>query len=48
MRYINFRLTYLLTYLQRKLNVAEWLVSAVMSLYQGASTVVKTVYGNGQ
>jgi len=26
----------------------EWLMSAVMSLYQGASTVVKTVYGNGE
>jgi len=24
----------------------EWLVSAVMSMYTGAKTVVRTVYGN--
>jgi len=30
----------------RKLQVEEWLVSAVMSMYTGAKTVVKTVYGN--
>jgi len=29
-----------------KLGVAEWLVSAVMSMYTGAKTVVRTVYGN--
>jgi len=29
-----------------KLGVEEWLVSAVMSMYTGAKTVVKTVYGN--
>jgi len=29
-----------------KLGVEEWLVSAVMSLYTGAKTVVRTVYGN--
>jgi len=30
----------------RKLGVEEWLVSAVMSSYTGAKTVVRTVYGN--
>jgi len=30
----------------RKLEVEEWLVSAVMSTYTGAKTVVRTVYGN--
>jgi len=30
----------------RKLGVEEWLVSAVMSMYTGAKTVIKTVYGN--
>ena len=30
----------------RKLGVEEWLVSAVMSMYSGAKTVVRTVYGN--
>ena len=29
-----------------KLGVEEWLVSAVMSMYTGAKTVVITVYGN--
>jgi len=29
-----------------KLRVEEWLVSAVMSMYTGAKTVVRTVYGN--
>jgi len=28
------------------LGVEEWLVSAVMSVYSGAKTVVRTVYGN--
>jgi len=28
------------------LGVEEWLVSAVMSMYTGAKTVVRTVYGN--
>ena len=32
----------------RKLGVKEWLVSAVMSMYSGAKTVVRTVYGNGR
>jgi len=30
-----------------KLGVEEWLVSAVMSMYTGAKTVLRTVYGNG-
>jgi len=30
----------------RKLGAEEWLVSAVMSMYTGAKTVVRTVYGN--
>jgi len=29
-----------------KLGVEEWLVSAVVSMYTGAKTVVRTVYGN--
>jgi len=29
-----------------KLGVEEWLAMAVMSMYTGAKTVVKTVYGN--
>jgi len=32
----------------RKLVVEEWLVSAVMSMYTGAKTVVGTVYGNSE
>ena len=32
----------------RKLGVEELLVSAVMSMYTGAKTVVKTVYGNSR
>ena len=30
------------------LGVEEWLVSAVMSMYIGAKTVVRTVYGNSK
>jgi len=30
----------------RKLGVEDWLVSAVVSMYAGAKTVVRTVYGN--
>jgi len=30
----------------RKLGVEEWLVSAVMSMYTGAKTVLRTLYGN--
>ena len=29
-----------------KLGVEEWLVSAIISIYTGAKTVVRTVYGN--
>jgi len=29
-----------------KLGVEEWLVSAVMSIYTGTKTVVRTVFGN--
>jgi len=32
----------------RKLGVKEWLVSAVMSMYAGTKTVVRTVYGNSK
>ena len=32
----------------RKLGVEEWLVSAAMSMYTGAKTVVRTVYGNSK
>jgi len=32
----------------RKLAVEEWLVSAVMSMYSGAKTVVRTVYENSK
>ena len=32
----------------RKLGVEEWLVSAVMSMYTCAKTVVRTVYGNSK
>ena len=31
-----------------KWGVEEWLVSAVMSMYTGAKTVVRTVYGNSR
>ena len=31
-----------------KLGVEEWLVSAVLSIYAGAKTVVRTVYGNSK
>ena len=30
----------------RKLGVEEWMVQAVMSMYTGAKTVVRPVYGN--
>jgi len=30
------------------LGVEEWLVLAVMSMYTGAKTVVRTVYGNSK
>ena len=38
--------TELIQWVMRKLGVEEWLVSAVMFMYTGAKTVVRTVYGN--
>ena len=35
-----------ISWAMRKLGVEEWLVSAVMSMYTDAKTVVRTVYGN--
>ena len=35
-----------ISWAMRKLGAEEWLVSAVMSMYTGAKTVVRTVYGN--
>ena len=32
----------------RKLRVGEWLIAAVMSVYTGAETVVRTVCGNSE
>ena len=37
-----------ISWVMRKLGVEEWLVSAVMSMYAGAKTVVRTVYGNSK
>ena len=37
-----------ISWAMRKLGVEEWLVSAVMSMYTGAVTVVRTVYGNSK
>ena len=37
-----------ISWAMRKLGVEEWLVSAVMSTYIGAKTVVRTVYGNSK
>jgi len=31
-----------------KFGIEEWLVSAVMSVYTGTETVVRTVYGNSK
>jgi len=31
-----------------KLGVEEWLIAAVVSMYTGAKTVVRTVYGNSE
>ena len=35
-----------ISWAMRKLGVKEWLVSAVMSMYSGAKTIVRTVYGD--
>ena len=37
-----------ISWAMRKLGIEEWLVSAVMSMYIGAKTVVRTVYGNSK
>ena len=37
-----------ISWAMRKLGVEEWLVSAVMSMYSGAKTVVRTVCGNSK
>ena len=37
-----------ISWAMRKMGVEEWLVSAVMSLYSDAKTVVRTVYGNSK
>jgi len=37
-----------ISWAMRKLGDEEWLVSAVMSMYTGAKTVVRTVYGNSK
>jgi len=37
-----------ISWAMRKLGVKEWLVSAVMSMYIGAKTVVRIVYGNSK
>ena len=37
-----------MSWAMRKLGVEEWLVSAVISMYTGAKTVVRTVYGNSK
>ena len=37
-----------ISWTMRKLGVEEWLVSAVMSMYSGAKTVVRTVYGDSK
>ena len=37
-----------ISWAMRKLGVEEWLVSAVMSMYIGAKTVIRTVYGDSK
>ena len=37
-----------ISWAMRKLGVEEWLVSAVLSMYIGSKTVVRTVYGNSK
>ena len=37
-----------ISWAMHNLRVEEWLVSAVMSMYTGAKTVVRTVYGNSR
>jgi len=40
--------TEVISWAMRKLGVEEWLVSAMMSMYIGAKTVVRTVHGNSK
>jgi len=37
-----------ISWAMHKLGVEEWLESAVMSMYTGAKTIVRTVYGNSK
>ena len=37
-----------ISWAMRKLGTDEWLVSTVMSMYSGAKTVVRPVYGNSK
>ena len=37
-----------ISWAMRKLGAEEWLVSAVMSMYSGAKTVIRTAYGNSK
>ena len=37
-----------ISWAMHKLGVEEWLVLAVMSMYAGAKTAVRTVYGNSK
>ena len=37
-----------ISWAMRKLGVEEWPVSAVMSTYTGAKTVVRAIYGNSK
>ena len=38
----------MISWAMRKLGVEEWLVSAVMSMFTGAKTVVRTAYDNSK
>jgi len=40
--------TEVISWAMPKLGVEEWLVSPVMSMYTGAKTVIRTVYGNSK
>jgi len=37
-----------ISWAMRKVGVEEWRVLAVMSMYTGAKTVIRTVYGNSK
>jgi len=37
-----------ISWAMHKLGDKEWIVSAVMSMYTGAKTIVRTVYGNSK